>query len=293
MSEIKLYVVATPIGNLGDMVTRAVECLQSVDLIAAEDTRRTAVLCKHFHIKVPLCAYHDHNEIAQSERLIRLMQEGARVALVSDAGTPVISDPGYRLVSGARAANIGVSVIPGACALVTALAGSGMASDRFLFVGFPPARDKARAHWFEELRNERATLVCYESGHRILACLKTVDAVFGSDRRLCLARELTKTYETWISGSVEEVIDRVHTDSNQTRGEFVLVVEGAPDIGNIEDLEIERHMRILCRELPTRAAAAAAAQILGLPKKRCYEIGVRLAAIRHEQHPDGGRTRES
>ena len=279
MSEAKLFVVATPIGNLGDMVPRAVECLQSVDLIAAEDTRRTGQLCSHFNIRTSLRAYHDHNEDQQAEQLVELMRQGKTVALVSDAGMPLVSDPGFRLVRAAREAGVAVSVIPGPCALITALAGAGLPSDRFLFMGFPPAREQARAGWFARYSSNAETLICYESSHRIQDCLQTLELVYGSERQICLARELTKTYETWLYGSVKEVASQVAENANQTRGEFVLVIEGASQEIEADDSEILKYMQVLLKELPIKKAAAVTSELLRQSKNRCYELGLNLKQI--------------
>jgi len=276
MSEGKLFIVATPIGNLDDMVPRAIECLQSVDVIAAEDTRRTGQLCSHFDIRTNLRAYHDHNEQQQATQLVSLIQQGQNIALVSDAGMPLVSDPGYRLVRAAREASVDVTVIPGPCALVVALAGAGLPSDRFLFMGFPPAKEKARADWFLESRAETATLICYESSHRIQASLQTLKSVYGTERKICLGRELTKTYETWIHGTIAEVVGQVEADPNQRKGEFVMVIEGASGTVEVGDAEISRYMESLMKELPIKKAAAITADLLGESKKRCYELGLKL-----------------
>ena len=266
--------MATPIGNLGDMVPRAVECLQSVDLIAAEDTRRTGQLCNYFAIKTPARAYHDHNEEQQTAQLIAMIQSGKQVALVSDAGMPLVSDPGFRLVRAAREANIEVTVIPGPCALIAALAGSGLPSDRFLFLGFPPTKEKARTDWFAEVQNQSTTLICYEASHRIQACLQTLTKIFGEQRQICIARELTKTFETWLIGSIGELIERVESDPDQRKGEFVLVIEGASNKATLSEAEIARYMQLLMKQLPINKAAAITADLLGERKKRCYEIGL-------------------
>jgi len=276
MSEGKLFVVATPIGNLGDMVPRAVECLQSVDIIAAEDTRRTGLLCSHFDIRTKLKAYHDHNEERFASELVAQIQNGKTVALVSDAGMPLVSDPGFRLVQAARKAGVDVTVIPGACALVTALAGAGLASDKFIFMGFPPAKDKARIDWLEAEKQQIATLIFYESSHRIEASLQSMQAVFGDDRQICLARELTKTYETWLYGTLHKVSQQVAADANQRKGEFVVVVEGASDKLSVDDAHIARYMTVLMADLPIKRAAALTAELLGLRKKQCYQVGLTL-----------------
>ena len=275
MSEAKLFVVATPIGNLGDMVPRAIACLQSVDVIAAEDTRRTGQLCSHFDIDTKLRAYHDHNEERQADQLMALIQKGQSVALVSDAGMPLVSDPGFRLVRAAREANVDVTVIPGPCALVVALAGSGLPSDRFLFMGFPPAREKARVDWFVSSKAETATLICYESSHRIQASLETLQSVYGPARRICLGRELTKTHETWLNGSVAEVLADVVADPNQRKGEFVMVIEGAPEKQSKSEREIGRYMELLMQDLPIKKSASIVAKLLGARKKDCYAIGLK------------------
>lgn len=258
------------------MVPRAIECLQSVDVIAAEDTRRTGQLCSHFDIRTNLRAYHDHNEQQQATQLVSLIQQGQNIALVSDAGMPLVSDPGYRLVRAAREASVDVTVIPGPCALVVALAGAGLPSDRFLFMGFPPAKEKARADWFLESRAETATLICYESSHRIQASLQTLKSVYGTERKICLGRELTKTYETWIHGTIAEVVGQVEADPNQRKGEFVMVIEGASGKVEVGDAEISRYMESLMKELPIKKAAAITADLLGESKKRCYELGLKL-----------------
>lgn len=276
MSEGKLFVVATPIGNLGDMVPRAIECLQSVDIIAAEDTRRTGQLCSHFDIRTTLRAYHDHNEEQLAAQLVEQIKNGKNIALVSDAGMPLVSDPGFRLVRAAREANVDVTVIPGPCALVTALAGAGLASDKFLFMGFPPSKEKARTDWFTAEAAQTATLICYESSHRIEASLQTLKAVFGVDRKICICRELTKTYETWIHGTIDQVIEQVDADPNQRKGEFVVVIEGASGKASVGDVDIARHMTLLMKELPIKKAAAITAELLNLRKKDCYDIGLSL-----------------
>lgn len=266
--------VATPIGNLGDMVPRAVECLQSVDLIAAEDTRRTAQLCHHFDIRTPMRAYHEHNEVQQAQELVALIVQGQKIALVSDAGMPLVSDPGYRLVREARKAGIDVTVIPGACALIAALAGSGLPSDRFTFLGFPPAKNQARETWFATLATSTETLICYESSHRIRDSLASMQAALG-DRQICVAREITKTFETWIFGTITEVCAAIDADANQGKGEFVVVIQGA-EPGQSTSAEIEQYMAVLMSELPIRKAAAVAAELLGERKNECYQIGLKL-----------------
>lgn len=266
--------VATPIGNLGDMVPRAVECLQSVDLIAAEDTRRTGQLCQQFDIRTPTRAYHEHNEQQQSVELVKLLAKGKQIALVSDAGMPLVSDPGYRLVNAVRVAGMEVTVIPGACAFVAALAGSGLPSDRFTFLGFPPAKKLARQKWFESVAISMETLIFYESSHRIQDSLADLQLVLG-DRQACVAREITKTFETWLCGSLSEVQSRMDADSNQLKGEFVVVVQGAPE-ANGSEVEIERYMKAMMQELSIKKAAAITSDLLGARKKDCYQVGLKI-----------------
>ena len=276
----KLYVVATPIGNLGDMVPRAVDVLQSADLIAAEDTRRTGQLCSHFGINTPMRAYHDHNEENQTVKLVELLAEGKQIALVSDAGTPLISDPGYRLLSKIREEGYEVVVVPGPCAMIVALAGSGLPSDRFQFLGFPPAKQNARQKWLTEFGQNTETLIFYESSHRILATLNDLVEVFGAERHICVARELTKTFETWLTGEIGQVHAQVEQDPNQQKGEFVIVVAGAGETLSASEVEIAKTMQILLKELPLKKAAAMTADLLGAKKNECYEAGLRLKESR-------------
>lgn len=256
------------------MVPRAIECLQSVDLIAAEDTRRTGQLCQQFDIRTPMCAYHEHNEQEQAKELVRQIGEGKSIALVSDAGMPLVSDPGYRLVRLARETGVDVSVIPGACALITALAGSGLPSDRFTFLGFPPSKKQAREKWILEVAAVSETLICYESSHRILDSLESMRSVLGN-RRICVAREITKTFETWLSGTIDTVIAQMEADPNQLKGEFVLVIQGAEKTSG-ENQEIEKYMRILMRDLPVKKAASITAELLDERKNDCYKAGLEI-----------------
>jgi 16S rRNA (cytidine1402-2'-O)-methyltransferase len=221
-----LYVVATPIGNLDDMTDRARTILQQVDLIAAEDTRHSGRLLEHYGIRRQLVSLHDHNESDRASQLLAHLQRGASVALVSDAGTPLISDPGFHLVQSVREAGYPVIPIPGACALIAALSVSGLPTDRFYFAGFLPAKAQARRDQLLALQQQQGTLVFYESPHRLLDSLEAMVAVLGETRQLCLAREITKRFETFISGSLHQVLAQVKADPNQQRGEFVLLLEG-------------------------------------------------------------------
>lgn len=267
-----LYVVATPIGNLADMVPRAIETLQTVAIIAAEDTRHSARLLAHFDIKTPAVAYHDHSDEQRSVQLLARLSGGESVALISDAGTPLVSDPGYRLVRSAREAGIQVVPIPGACAMVAALSAAGLPSDRFAFEGFLPAKETARRTQLQMLENDPRTLVFYEAPHRILETLQDMLVIFGAEREVVVAREITKTFETIKGGKLAEIAAWVAADSNQQRGEIVLLVRGAirVDTGEMSP-ERERVMRVLLEELPVKQAAAIGAKLTGLKKNFLYQ----------------------
>lgn len=267
-----LFVVATPIGNLHDMVPRAIETLQSVTLIAAEDTRHSGRLMAHFAIETPMVAYHDHSDERRLEQLLAHLQNGEDLALISDAGTPLVSDPGYRLVHAARAQGVPVVPIPGACALIAALSVSGLASDRFSFEGFLPAKAGARQRALEALAREPRTLIFYEAPHRVLECLKDMQAAFGDDREAVLARELTKTHETVRRAPLGALVEFVAADTNQQRGEIVLLVQGASKRLDAElDAEAQRTMEVLLAELPLKQAASIGAKLTGLKKNALYQ----------------------
>lgn len=271
-----LYVVATPIGNLEDISARALRVLSEVALIAAEDTRHSARLMQHFGISTPLAACHEHNERDEGDRFIRRLLAGEDVALISDAGTPLISDPGYHLVRQARAADIKVVPLPGACALVAALSAAGLPSDRFIFEGFLPAKQVARRTRLEHLREEPRTLIFYEAPHRILESLTDMEDVFGPDRPAVLGRELTKTFETLKGLPLAELRAWVESDSNQQRGECVLVLGGwqAPQGEDAVDANTLRVLRLLLAELPVKRAAAVAAEITGVRKNVLYPLAL-------------------
>ena len=269
--ESVLYVVATPIGNLGDMVPRAVQVLQSVDLIAAEDSRHSGILLRHFGISTPVFPYHDHSDDRAVERIARCMESGGSVALISDAGTPLISDPGYRLLRHAHTVGWRVVPIPGASALVAALSVAGLATDRFRFEGFLPAKSAGRLRCLEALAREPVTLVFYEAPHRLLDSLNDMRLVFGGGRLVVLARELTKIYETVLRAPLDELISRVEADANQSRGEIVLLVEGSSAAPTQLDADTERLLQMLAVELPPKKAAAIVAEHSGLPKKELYK----------------------
>ncbi|MEP6939212.1 MAG: 16S rRNA (cytidine(1402)-2'-O)-methyltransferase [Rudaea sp.] len=266
-----LFVVATPIGNLDDLSPRARAVLAEVDLIAAEDTRHSAALLRHCAISTRCVALHEHNEREASADLVRQMLAGRRIALISDAGTPLISDPGYRIVRAAREAGVTVSPIPGACAAIAALSAAGMPSDRFVFEGFLPAKSAARRARLQELAAETRTLIFYESSHRIVDALADFVAVFSEARAVVLARELTKRFETLIDGSLGEVVARVLADADQQRGEFVLLIAGATQSDAAARLvEGRRVHALLARDLSPSRAARLAAEITGAPRNALY-----------------------
>lgn len=276
-----LYVVATPIGNLEDMTPRAIRILSEVDLIAAEDTRHSGKLLKHFGIEAKTEALHEHNERSQVPRLIEILQAGKSIAFITDAGTPLVSDPGFHLVRSARQAGLTVIPVPGACAAIAALSAAGLPSDRFVFEGFPPAKSAARRAVFEKLHEEARTLIFYESPHRILESLKEMTEIFGPERDAVLARELTKQFETVRNGTLTELSEWVSRDPHQQLGEFVILIHGVPRAEReAVDEEAERVLRILLEELPVSQAAALAAKITGLKKNKLYDFALSLKAGR-------------
>jgi 16S rRNA (cytidine1402-2'-O)-methyltransferase len=271
-----LYVVATPIGNLDDISARALRVLREVALIAAEDTRHSIRLLQHFGIETPLAACHEHNERDQGGRFLARLQAGDDVALISDAGTPLISDPGFHLVRQARAAGVSVVPVPGACALVAALSAAGLPSDRFIFEGFLPAKASGRRGRLEQIKEEPRTLIFYEAPHRLLESLEDMREVFGGDRPAVLARELTKTFETLKGAPLGELCGWVAADSNQQRGECVVLVGGwqAPEGEGALSAEALRVLDLLLGELPLKRAAALAAEITGVRKNLLYQAAL-------------------
>jgi 16S rRNA (cytidine1402-2'-O)-methyltransferase len=271
-----LYVVATPIGNLDDITARALSILKSVSLIAAEDTRHSAQLLRHFGITTPAAPCHEHNEREQGGRFLARLQAGEDVALISDAGTPLISDPGYHLVRQAREAGIKIVPVPGACALIAALSAAGLPSDRFVFEGFLPAKMTGRKARLEQVREEPRTLIFYEAPHRILECLQDMQAVFGDDRPALLARELTKTFETLQGMPLRELVQWVAADPNQQRGECVVLVAGwqAPEGEDAISADALRVLGLLLAEMPLKRAAALAAEITGVRKNLLYQAAL-------------------
>jgi 16S rRNA (cytidine1402-2'-O)-methyltransferase len=271
-----LYVVATPIGNLDDISARALNILRDVALIAAEDTRHSARLMQHFGIGTPLAACHEHNERDQGGRFLARLLAGEDVALISDAGTPLISDPGYHLVRQARAAGVTVVPVPGACALIAALSAAGLPSDRFIFEGFMPAKTAGRRARLEQVKEEPRTLIFYEAPHRILECLQDMQLVFGDERPALLARELTKTFETLKGMPLAELTAWVAADSNQQRGECVVLVAGwqAPEGEEAVSTDALRVLNLLLAEMPLKRAAALAAEITGVRKNLLYQVAL-------------------
>ena len=271
-----LYVVATPIGNLTDMVPRAVSTLQSVSVIACEDTRHSKKLLEHFNIDTPCIAYHDHTDQKSTEKILNRLGAGKNVALISDAGTPLISDPGYRLVARARNEGIEVIPIPGACAAISALSVSGLPTDKFRFIGFLPAKSTQRQKMLETLKSVTDTLVCYEAPHRILATLQDLSDVFGSDRTAFVAREISKTFETYLHGTLDELLEQIKADSNQQRGEIVVVIGGNVTAGESLSNNAEKIIKILMKDLPITKAASLTAKITGGDKKQLYQLALTL-----------------
>lgn len=273
-----LHVVATPIGNLDDISARAIAVLRAADIIAAEDTRHSSRLLAHLGIDTGrLQSLHDHNEAGRVPALLAALAEGRQLALISDAGTPLISDPGFRLVAAAHAAGIRVSPVPGACAAVAALSAAGLPSDRFLFEGFLPATTAARQARLAALASASATLIFYEAPHRLRETLADLVTVLGGDRRAALARELTKTFETVRQLSLQELLAFVDADSNQERGEIVLLVAGAPATA-ASALDESALLRALAGELSATRAAKVAAKLLGRPRRELYQRLLDLGA---------------
>ncbi|MGX5220697.1 16S rRNA (cytidine(1402)-2'-O)-methyltransferase [Pseudomonas segetis] len=271
-----LYVVATPIGNLDDMSARALKVLADVALIAAEDTRHSARLMQHFGLSTPLAACHEHNERDHGGKFLQRLQAGEDVALISDAGTPLISDPGYHLVRQARAAGVAVVPVPGPCALIAALSAAGLPSDRFIFEGFLPAKSVGRRSRLEQVKEEPRTLIFYEAPHRIAECLEDMRSIFGDERPALLARELTKTFETLKGLPLGELSAWVAADSNQQRGECVVLVAGwqAPEGDAAVSAEALRVLDLLLKEMPLKRAAALAAEITGVRKNLLYQLAL-------------------
>lgn len=266
-----LYVVATPIGNFGDMSVRAAEVLRNADLIAAEDSRHSARLLQAFEVKTPTMAYHDHSDERALAKIADCLQAGGSVALISDAGTPLISDPGYRLVRFVQDKGFSVYPIPGACAAIAALSVSGMPTDRFLFEGFLPSRQQARVNRLTALANTAVSLIFYEAPHRIAESLSSMSDVLGATREATLARELTKTFETIRRGTLAELVEFVAGDHNQQKGELVIIVSGKAPVDDTISSDVSALLQRLAQEMPAKKAAAVIADWSGLRKKALYE----------------------
>ncbi|PAV26049.1 16S rRNA (cytidine(1402)-2'-O)-methyltransferase [Tamilnaduibacter salinus] len=273
-----LYIVATPIGNLEDLSRRAVAVLSGADVIAAEDTRHTRRLLDALGIDVPMLSFHEHNERERHEAILDRVAAGASVALVSDAGTPLISDPGYVLVRAARARGVRVCPIPGACAVVAALSAAGLPTDRFAYEGFLPGRRKARDERLAALRDDPRTLVFYESPHRIAGTLDAIVEHVGPERELVVARELTKAFETFYQGTAQVVRDQMLADDHGHRGEFVLMLAGQvpSEVPAGPGPDADQMLRVLLRDLPVKKAARIASELSGVPKNQLYQRALAL-----------------
>lgn len=273
----QLFVVATPIGHLDDMSYRAIDVLKSVSLIAAEDTRTSAQLMKHFNISTPLTACHEHNESNKIEILVQKLLNGENMALISDAGTPLISDPGFKLVRAAQANGIRVIPVPGACAAIAALSAVGLPSDRFSFQGFLSAKQSQRVQQLEKLKDETQTLIFYEAPHRILDSVKDMAAVFGAERPVGFAREITKTFETIKKITLGELVEFIAADHHQQKGEIVLVVGGASEEKDLEQEKLDQLLQRLLQDLSVKAASQLAADLTGIKKKIAYQRALELS----------------
>lgn len=284
----KIYVVATPIGNLADISQRAVETLKNVDMVVAEDTRHSHILLRHLGLDKKIISLHEHNEREKTPELIQLLKQGLSLALISDAGTPLISDPGYFLITEAYQQDVQVVPIPGPCALIAALSCSGLRANHFCFQGFLSNKASARRIQLENLVFESRTMIFYEAPHRIVNTLEDMISVFGTEREASLARELTKTYETIIRAPLGQLLHQVMSDPNQQRGEFVVMIAGKGSIegGDEEDRNHEiagtisvdtiHLLRVLLEEMPIGKASSVAAKIMGLPKKQIYEMALKI-----------------
>lgn len=269
-----LYIVPTPIGNLADMTLRAQQVLAEVTAIAAEDTRHSRVLLEHYGIQTPMFALHEHNERQKAAALIKRLQGGESIALISDAGTPLISDPGFPLVRACRAAGVQVTALPGPSAAITALSACGLPTDRFLFAGFLPAKQQARLSALTKLADEEATMVFYEAPRRIVDTLEAVIEAFGAERDLVVAREISKQFETYLVGTAAEVLAQVQADANQQRGEIVLIVAGATRHADSIPTEALQLLATLNEALPPKKAAKIVAAHYGLRANDLYKIGL-------------------
>ena len=273
----RLFIVATPIGNLDDITFRAVQVLKSVDIVLAEDTRHSKKLLLHLDISKTIRAFHEHNEREKTKAIIGEIRSGKSIALISDAGTPLISDPGYFLVAQAKKEGLKVVPIPGPTALITALSASGLASDSFTFLGFLPSKQTARVKLLKSLVGRTETSIFYESPKRILATLTDMHSIYGDSREVCLAKELTKVFETIQTGSIPNLIDYLTIDQNHQKGEFVILISATDKIDIAEaETQLNSLLPILCAELGASKAAKLAAKITGIDKKQCYKRALDL-----------------
>ena len=265
-----MYIVATPIGNLFDISERAKQTLDSVDLVACEDTRHTSKLLQHLGLKKKLISLHEHHEIDRIAQVASMLTEGQSIALVSDAGTPLISDPGYPLVQALRQQGFQITPIPGTSAIITALSAAGLPTNRFTFEGFLPHKTGAKKEKLEELVQEPRTMVFYEAKHRILSTLEVMAEVFGEERQACVARELTKTFETFYSGNLTNILEQLQASSDHQKGEFVVMLAGNPEPMKANAMHTDKLLRLLAEELPPKKAAAIASAVTGENKKELY-----------------------
>lgn len=272
-----LYVVATPIGNLEDITLRALRILREVDVIAAEDTRHTGQLLRHFEIDKPLLSLHEHNERNRVAQIAELLEQGKNVALVSDAGTPLISDPGFPLVRELRQRQLPVVPVPGPSSVLAALSAAGLPTDRFVFEGFLPAKTVARQERLRALVREERTLVFFEASHRVMAMLEDLAMVMGKDRFAVVARELTKRFEEIHGAPLEEMALWLAADPHRIKGEFVIVVQGAPTATEADTPETRRLLTLLLTELPTSRAVVVVAKLTGLPKRTLYDLAIQIS----------------
>jgi len=273
-----LFIVATPIGNLGDITLRALQTLKQVDLIAAEDTRHSSKLLNHYDIQTPTVSLHNYNETKRSQFILKQLQQGKNIALITDAGTPLISDPGYCLVKIIKENGLKVIPIPGACAAIVALSASGLATNKFIFEGFLPIKSKQQITYLQQLVNETRTMIFYESPHRLLATVKNMQTVFGQDRHMVIAKELTKTFETLYRDTILATYNWLIAAPERQKGEFVLLVAGcdATAIDNITknralDPQTLRILELLAKTLPFKQAVTLTAQITGANKNQLYK----------------------
>lgn len=270
-----LYIVSTPIGNLDDITFRAIETLKSVDLILAEDTRHSKHLLDHYQITTPSESFHEHNETDKTQNIIQRLESGQNIALISDAGTPLISDPGFVLVREAKNSGLSVVPIPGASALISALSASGLASNHFKFLGFLPSKQSARQKIIKAHQHNQETLIFYESPKRILASVEDLLQILGANRLVCLAKEITKSFETIITDTLENLLTHLRADPAHQKGEFVILISAVDKKDDIDKIQqLDKIIPILLTEMSASKAAKLASKITGVDKKTCYQIAI-------------------